>query len=270
MRKKIDLTGQPFGRLVVIREAGRDKGGHVLWLCRCLGKNGDDCGKEVVVRSNDLRRGATQSCGCLHNEKSAARFTTHGLTIDHKRLLKSITSHIGMIRRPYAVGHKYYKHLRIPAKYLGASGLERFVREVVKRYPKEADEYERNKSIELDKDISGELVFAPCNIRFVTAKENRSCRKNTIRLDDGTPLAMFCSSIGIKTCEKGCVPTPKYLKILKTWRRGHKPHPELMQALKEDIDRQSRSLEKTKLEVRRAEVMISAYKELLLASKQTA
>ena len=49
MPKKIDLTGQPFGRLVVIREAGRDKHGNVLWLCRCLGKNGDDCGLKRVI-----------------------------------------------------------------------------------------------------------------------------------------------------------------------------------------------------------------------------
>lgn len=269
MPEKIDLTGQPFGRLVVIREYGRDKHGKVLWLCRCLGKNGNDCGNEVVVCSNSLRNGNTRSCGCLHNEKSAARFTTHGLTIDHKRLLKSITSHIGMIRSPYAVGHKFYKHLRIPAKYLGASGAARFTQEVVKRYPKEAEEYERNKSLVLDKDISGVPVFAPCNIRFVTAKENSSCRKNTIRMDDGTPLAMFCSSIGIKTCEKGGVPTPKYLKILKTWRRGHKIHPELMQALKDDTDKQSRLLEMTKLSCKRAELMIKGLRELL-ASKQTA
>ena len=268
MPKKIDLTGQPFGRLIVIREYGRDKNGAVLWLCRCLGKNGDDCGKEVVVRGDSLRNGNTRSCGCLHDEKSAARFTTHGLTIDHKRLLKSITSHIGMIRSPYSVGHKYYKHLRIPAKYLGASGLERFVREVVKRYPKEAEEYERNKSLELDKDISGESVFTPCNIRFVTAKENRSCRKNTIRLDDGTPLAMFCSSIGIKTCEKGCVPTPKYLKILKTWRR-HKIHPELMQALDDDTKKEERLLEMTKLKIRHTELMITGLKELLASKSDT-
>ena len=262
MPKKIVLTGQPFGRLVAIREYGRDKNGNVLWLCRCLGKNGNDCGNEVVVRSDSLRNGNTRSCGCLHNEKSAERFTTHGLTIDHKRLLKSVTSHIEMIRSPYAVGHKNYKHLRIPAKYLGASGLARFVREVVKRYPKEAEEYERNKSLVLDKDISGVPVFAPCNICFVTAKENSSCRKNTIRLDDGTPLALFCSSIGIKTCEKGGVPTPKYLKILKTWRRGHKPHPELMQALKEDTDNQSRLLEITKMKIRHAELMIEGIKNL--------
>ena len=269
MGKKIDLTGQPFGRLVVIREDGRDKHGNVLWLCRCLGKNGNDCGNEVVVRGDSLRNGNTRSCGCLHDEKSAARFTTHGLTVDHKRLLKSITSHILMIRSPYAIGHKYYKHLRIPAKYLGASGLARFVREVVKRYPKEAEEYERNKSLVLDKDISGELVFAPCNINFVTAKENGNCRKNTIRMGDGTPFAMFCSSIGIKTCENGGVPTPKYLKILKMWKRAHKPHPELMQALKDDTDKQSRLLEITKLKIRRAELMIAGLKELL-ASKQTA
>ena len=50
--------------------------------------------------------------------------------------------------------------------------------------------------------------------------------------------------------------------------KRHKPHPELMQALKEDVDKQSRLLESTKLECRRAELMILAYKELL-ASKQT-
>ena len=75
MPKKIDLTGQTFGRLIVIREYGRAKNGAVLWLCRCLGKNGNDCGKEVIVSTNDLRRGHTKSCGCLSRERT----TTHGL-----------------------------------------------------------------------------------------------------------------------------------------------------------------------------------------------
>ena len=78
MSAKIDLTGQPFGRLIVIREDGRSKDGKVTWLCRCLGKNGDDCGKEVVVRSNDLRSGNTKSCGCMRREQAVSRNTTHG------------------------------------------------------------------------------------------------------------------------------------------------------------------------------------------------
>ena len=65
MPKKIDLTGQRFGRLVVIRESGRTKGGQAMWLCRC------DCGAETVIRGSSLRSGHTQSCGCLRDEKLA-------------------------------------------------------------------------------------------------------------------------------------------------------------------------------------------------------
>ena len=264
---KIDLTGQPFGRLIVIREYGR-KNGAVLWLCRCLGRNGDDCGKEVVVDGRNLRRGKTKSCGCLQRDRTREANTKHGLTIDYKRLLASITRHISMIRSPYAHKHEYYKHFRIPAKYLGARGAARFAQEVVKRYPKEAEEYEHNKHLELDKDISGELVFAPCNIRFVTCEENRSHRRNTLKLDDGTPLAPFCSSIGIETKE-GKADTPVYHRIRDMWRTRHKIHPELMQALVSDTSKQSRLLEMTKLKIRHAELLIASYKELLASKSDT-
>ena len=57
----IDLTGQRFGKLVVI-ERGEDyrKGFSMCtrWRCRC------DCGKETLVRSYRLRSGQTKSCGC--------------------------------------------------------------------------------------------------------------------------------------------------------------------------------------------------------------
>ena len=70
--KLIDLTNHRFGRLFVVKKHGH-KGKAVAWLCKC------DCGEEVVVRGNDLRRGVTQSCGCLHNEVFAERSTRHGL-----------------------------------------------------------------------------------------------------------------------------------------------------------------------------------------------
>lgn len=70
--KLIDLTGYRFGRLVVVRRQGL-KGGRPAWLCKC------DCGSEAIVRGNDLRRGATHSCGCIHREQLTERNTTHGL-----------------------------------------------------------------------------------------------------------------------------------------------------------------------------------------------
>ena len=124
-----------------------------------------------------------------------------------------------------------------------------------------------HKGLQIDR-IDNNKGYSPENCRVVTCKENLNNRRNTVRLDDGTPLAMFCSSIGIDTL-KGRAPTKKYLRILTMWKRRNSPHPELMQALREDMDKQSRLLEMTKLKIRHAELMISAYKELL-ASKQTA
>ena len=63
MGTKIDLTNQKFGRLLVLKEDGRDNSNRIMWLCRC------DCGNEVRVRGNDLRGGKIQSCGCLGKEK---------------------------------------------------------------------------------------------------------------------------------------------------------------------------------------------------------
>ena len=61
--KKLDLTGQRFGRLVVIRKSvERANAGEVLWECKC------DCGEFSVVKSGNLRSGSTKSCGCLRKE----------------------------------------------------------------------------------------------------------------------------------------------------------------------------------------------------------
>ena len=56
-KRLIDLTGQRFGKLVVISRESRYNR-NTTWRCRC------DCGKETVVRGDVLKRGTTQSCGC--------------------------------------------------------------------------------------------------------------------------------------------------------------------------------------------------------------
>lgn len=63
MGKMIDLTGQKFGRLLVIKKdenAVKTRGAY--WICRC------DCGKEKSILSSNLRGGLTQSCGCYNKE----------------------------------------------------------------------------------------------------------------------------------------------------------------------------------------------------------
>jgi hypothetical protein len=63
----VDLTGQQFGRLTVLKRVENNRWGAATWLCRC------ECGEEKKVLSNALRRGFTKSCWCLRREVSRDR-----------------------------------------------------------------------------------------------------------------------------------------------------------------------------------------------------
>lgn len=70
MSNIIDLTGQRFGRLTVIERVENNKWGDASWLCKC------DCNGEnslKVILGKSLRKGNTQSCGCLQKEKTIQR-----------------------------------------------------------------------------------------------------------------------------------------------------------------------------------------------------
>lgn len=69
MGKFIDLTGQRFGRLVVIErdfnyvyEHNIKNKNTVYWKCQC------DCGNFKSVDGHLLKRGITKSCGCLKSQ----------------------------------------------------------------------------------------------------------------------------------------------------------------------------------------------------------
>jgi hypothetical protein len=62
----VNMTGQRFGRLVVLRRAGSDGNGRARWLCRCI------CGGEIVTLRQTLRAGDAKSCGCLRRENARA------------------------------------------------------------------------------------------------------------------------------------------------------------------------------------------------------
>ena len=86
-RKRIDLEGQQFGRLTVLRhEPVPVPGG--MWLCRC------SCGTETLVRGGNLRTGRQLSCGCLRSEVMKARAGQPlkefpGYTASHIRVYKA-------------------------------------------------------------------------------------------------------------------------------------------------------------------------------------
>lgn len=58
MPKYKDLTGQKFGKLLVIKISHTKK--RAFWICKC------DCGKSRVICSNRLLSNKTTSCGCIN------------------------------------------------------------------------------------------------------------------------------------------------------------------------------------------------------------
>lgn len=72
--RRMDIAGQRFGSLTALRETepaiSRSGVSIPRWLCRC------DCGREVVVRRNNLTGRVTRSCGCLRAKKARLYFSS--------------------------------------------------------------------------------------------------------------------------------------------------------------------------------------------------
>ncbi|MEK5645911.1 MULTISPECIES: hypothetical protein [Paenibacillus] len=62
-KKQVDIVGQRFGKVEVIKETGTGRNYDRMFLCRC------DCGTEKTCSMNDLRRGSIQSCGCSNDDR---------------------------------------------------------------------------------------------------------------------------------------------------------------------------------------------------------
>lgn len=85
-----DLTGQRFGKLLVISKA-ENIGNKVAWNCVC------DCGNHIVVKAHNLYRkeSPTISCGCEHQKpkydltgKRFGKLFVVGLSSDNEKTIK--------------------------------------------------------------------------------------------------------------------------------------------------------------------------------------
>lgn len=198
MRKKIDLTGQKFGRLTVLCEAGRDKSGNVLWECQC------DCGNRCSgVIADNLRSGRTKSCGCFKRDRAVETNTKHGKV--HHPL--------------YSV---WYDMLRRCGVRKGASDKDR--RNYIERGITVSEEWRDfqsfynwasthgyEKGLQIDR-IDNDRGYCPENCRFVTPKQNNRNRRCTRYLPHGEALAMFAERCGLQTRSSN-VKTKSYGRI---------------------------------------------------------
>ena len=67
MKDYVNLSGQRFGRWIVIKRVEDNHWKQVMYLCRC------DCGWQGQVQARSLRSGDSKSCGCLRSEANRKR-----------------------------------------------------------------------------------------------------------------------------------------------------------------------------------------------------
>ena len=168
--KKIDLTGQRFGRLVVLGDDGtRNNRGKIKWLCQC------DCGTILYVHRSSLRSGNTKSCGCLFKEKLIKRNTTHGLyrgnNVTNIQGTPLGNTWILMIQRcynPNATGFERYggRGIEVCLKWLGEGGFEQFCN----------DMGPRPEGKTLDRTNNNDN-YKPTNCRWATITEQQNNRR---------------------------------------------------------------------------------------------
>lgn len=179
----IDLTGQRFGRLMVVKHIGtRSKS--ALWKCLC------DCGTETEVVYGSLISGYTKSCGCLHREIAKEMMTTHGM-----RGTKLYKVWNNMLQRSNNLNNKYYSDY-------GGRGITVCDewREFLPFYNwAMTNGYLEGLSIDR---INNDGNYESSNCKWSTMKEQSNNRRNTVWIEyqgDRKTLAQWADIYGISS-----------------------------------------------------------------------
>ena len=170
----MDLIGEKFGRLTVVRRAPSIVYSYQTfpcWRVRC------DCGTVKTVTQSNLRSGYTKSCGCLNIEQAVIGGTNtfiHGESVSYNggKATKEYRAWQGLKQRCLNPKHKAYS-------YYGLRGIT-----VCKRWRNSYENFladvGRAPGPEFSIDrINNDGNYTPRNVRWATAKQQVNNRRVT-------------------------------------------------------------------------------------------
>ena len=175
-----NLSGKIFGRLIVKKRVANSLNGHTRWLCQC------ECGNTTIVFGSNLRRGQTQSCGCIQKEVTSNRSKKHGHTIPQSKEYKAWCGMIQRCTNPNNTAYGNYGGRGVQVCDQWRNSFETFL-EDMNNVP--TSEYS------LDR-IDSNGNYEPSNCRWATRQEQNSNRSNNIIID-GKTLAEVCREKGL-------------------------------------------------------------------------
>ena len=160
-----DLTGKRYGKLIVLKRdtdyISPSGNRSPQWLCLC------DCGNQKNVAGASLKRGITQSCGCLHKETWQKIITKHGQSGTRLHRIWR-----GMRVRCYDENHHSYAHYGLKGITICEEWKDNF-----QTFYEWAIANGYNDGLSIDR-IDSNGNYEPSNCRWATYSEQNKNRKS--------------------------------------------------------------------------------------------